>query len=153
MRRRAKVYRHYFRTGASYRSYESSAARCLWFCDDFLRTRTRAGTADGADSRTAPTDVFGVGPATLTLDGTWVTRVPLLGPLERFYGVANGEFGPYTSFGTVSGPAAARRTNTTLRRASTTTPKGLPGYLTLFPRPRARPPARRRLNTDANCAR
>ena len=89
MRRRAKVYRQPFRTGASYRSYESSAARGLWFCDDFLRTRTRAGTADGADSRTASTDMSGVGPATLTLDGTWVTRVPLLGPLEWFYGVAD----------------------------------------------------------------
>ena len=89
MRRRAKVYRQNFRIGASYRSYESSAARGLWFRDEFLRTRTRAGTADGADSRTASTDVFGVEPATLTLDGTWVIRVPLLGPLERFYGVAD----------------------------------------------------------------
>ena len=89
MRRRALVYRQIFRTGTSYRLYESSAARGLWFRDEFLRTRTRAGTADGADSRTASTDVFGVGPATLTLDGTWVTRVPLLGPLERFYGVAD----------------------------------------------------------------
>ena len=125
----------------------------MWFRDEFLRTRTRAGTADGADSRTAPTDVFGVGSATLTLDGTLVTRVPLLGPLERFYGVANGEFGPYTSFGTVSGPAAARRTSTTLRRASTTTPKGLPGYLTNPSRHYSYDDDGLGLNTDANCAR
>ena len=89
MRRRASVYRQNFQTGTSYCLYESSAARGLWFRDEFFRTRTRAGTADGADSRTASTDVFGVGPATLTLDRTWVTRVPLLGPLEWFYGVTD----------------------------------------------------------------